>query len=166
MRGAALGLLLLALASCSKAPPAPAPPTTASGELERAAIAAGVIPDPNDTDITGLYARDTDRVCVVPDRDGYRIGAFVDYGDAQTCSAKGKVTRAGEKLSIEFEGGCRLDASFDGTSIAFPGEVPAPCRALCGGHASLAALEAERLSDSVSEASTLRDAKSRMLCGG
>jgi hypothetical protein len=160
-----LGLLLM-LAACSKSTPVAAPPTTSSSELERAAIAAGVIPDPNDTDITGLYARDTDRLCVVPDRDGYRIGAFVDYGDAQSCTAKGRVSRSGEKLHIAFDGGCSLDASFDGASIQLPGEVPAPCRTLCTGHASLAALDAERLSDSVSEASTLRDAKGRMLCGG
>ncbi|CAN5546995.1 hypothetical protein BH09PSE4_BH09PSE4_05470 [soil metagenome] len=165
MKHLALVALIL-LAGCSKPQPAKSPQTSASSDLERAAIAAGVIPDPDDTDITGLYARDTDRVCIVPDSYGYKIGAFVDYGESQTCSARGQVTRVGETLHVEFNDGCSFDASFDGTNVIFPGNVPDACQKSCSGRASLGALEAERLSEAVSEASTMRDSKGRLLCGG
>lgn len=147
--------------------------TTGSGnsqaampELERAAISAGVIPDPANTDITGLYARDTDRVCVVPDRLNFRLGAFVDYGDGQNCSGFGVLTRVGENLHVVFNGvvGCDFDARFEGDRIVFPGRLPAACGKLCSRRASFAALDVSRLSQSVSEASTLRSANGKLLC--
>ncbi len=156
------------LAGCSSQPTkvTKAQPSS-SVDLESAAIEAGVIPDPANTDITGLYARDTDRVCVVPDRLNYRIGAFVDYGDQQSCSGSGTVSRVGENLHITFNGadGCDFDARFEGDRIVFPGRLPQACEKLCSRRASLAALDVRRLSESVSEASTLRDSKARLLCG-
>ncbi len=161
------GLGLIALVGCSteSATPPSAKPTEAP-DLETAAIAAGVIADPANTDMTGLYARDTDRVCVVPDRLNYRIGAFVDYGDQQNCSGSGTVTRVGEALHISFAGasGCDFDARFEGDRIVFPGRMPQACERLCGKRASFAALDVRRLSDSVSEATTLRDSKRKLLC--
>jgi len=157
---------LIVLASCSdEAPKAPAARPVPT-DLESAAIAAGVIPDPANTDITGLYARDTDRLCVVPDRLNFRIGAFVDYGDQQNCSGSGTVTRVGENLHVVFNGadGCDFDARFEGDRIVFPGRLPQACEKLCSRRASLAALDVSRLSQSVSEASTLRDAKGKLFC--
>ena len=162
------GLLLAVLfvAGCSGDEPPPTSNVAAATGLEAAAIEAGVIPDPNNTDITGLYARDTDRVCVVPSATAYRIGVYVDYGDRVTCGGSGTVTRAGEKLQLEFDGtdGCSFEARFEGDRIVFPGRVPDACQKLCTQRASLAALDVGRLSDSVSEASTLRDGKGRLLC--
>lgn len=159
------GLLMLSACSSESAAPPRASATTAP-DLETAAIAAGVIADPANTDMTGLYARDTDRVCVVPDRLNFRIGAFVDYGDQQNCSGSGTVTRVGEALHITFAGapGCDFDARFEGDRIVFPGRMPQACEKLCGRRASFAALDVRRLSDSVSEASTLRDSKRKLLC--
>lgn len=166
-RVALVGLILL-VAACHRDAAAPAPPaaTTASG-LEAAAIQAGVIPDPNSTDPTGLYARDTDRMCLVPIATAYRIGVFVDYGDDQRCGGSGIATRVGETLHVELGNGsgCSFDARFEGDRIVFPGRVPDACRQICERRASIAALDVGRLSDSVSEASTLRDAKGRLLCG-
>ena len=167
MKKVVLTVLMVGLAGCSGEPsPTPRASATIAPDLESAAIAAGVIPDPANTDITGLYARDTDRVCVVPDRLNYRIGAFVDYGDQQNCSGTGTVTRAGEDLHIAFSGadGCDFDARFEGDRIVFPGVLPKACEKLCAQRASFAALDVRRLSDSISEASTLRDAKRRLLC--
>lgn len=160
-----LGFALLTACS-GEAPMSPRPKATTAPDLETAAIAAGVIADPANTDMTGLYARDTDRVCVVPDRLNYRIGAFVDYGDQQNCSGSGTVTRVGEALHITFAGapGCDFDARFEGDRIVFPGRMPQACEKLCGRRASFAALDVRRLSDSVSEASTLRDSKRKLLC--
>ena len=169
MRSIFPGLLLVAIVSaCSD--DAGQSPTAKRGtppDLETAAIAAGVIADPDGTDPTGLYARDTDRVCIIPARVDFRIGVFVDYGEQQACSGSGAVTRAGESLHVRFDAapGCDFDARFEGDRIVFPGRVPEACAKLCQGRASLAALNGERLSDSVSEASTLRDAKGRLLCG-
>jgi hypothetical protein len=158
--------LLLLLAGCGRDEPKPASNATAASGLEAAAIEAGVIPDPNNTDITGLYARDTDRVCVVPTATAYRVGVFVDYGDKVSCGGSGTVTRVGEKLQLEFDGaeGCSFEARFEGDRIVFPGRLPDACQKLCAQRASMAALDVSRLSESVSEASTLRDGKGKLLC--
>lgn len=166
MKRPLFALALLAGCSQQSQQPAATPPTPAS-ELEAAAIEAGVVADPNSTDIVGLYARDTDRVCIVPSATAYRIGVFVDYGDDQACSGSGVVDHVGEQLSVNFPAtpGCTFDARFEGDHIVFPATVPEACAKLCQQRASLAALTVDRLSDSVSEASTLRDAKGRLLCG-
>ena len=92
--------LLLLLAACSAQAPqkAEGPP-----DLEAAAIRAGLIPDPQRGDIAGLYARDTDRLCIVRAGRGYRAGAYVDYGDALTCSARGPVARARCTQAVDCE---------------------------------------------------------------
>ena len=138
----------------------------AAPDLESAAIAAGVIPDPTSSDITGLYARDSDRVCIVPEAMNFRIGAFVDYGGAQSCSASGTATRAGEVLHVRFDQaqGCEFDARYEGDRIVFPGRVPAACAKLCTGRASFAALDGALLSNSLSEASAMRNGRGKLLC--
>ncbi len=122
-----------------------------------------------DTDVTGLYARDTDRVCVVKQGTAYRIGAFVDYGDGLSCTGRGTAARSGTTLAIELRGKggatCSFDAKFDGERITFPANVPDACAKLCGPRASFAALEVERLSESAAEAEALRTAEGVRLCG-
>lgn len=161
-------LACLLLAACSKASDKPTATVAPASGLEAAAIDAGVIADPASTDIAGLYARDTDRVCIVPNATAYRIGVFVDYGENQTCGASGVVSHVGETLNVDFPQapGCNFDARFEGDRIVFPGEVPRACSDICRGRASVAALDLERLSESVSEASTLRDARGKLLCSG
>lgn len=162
-----LGLSLL-LAACSggKVPAnAPEPPQ----DLEKAAIERGLVRNPADTDIAGLYARDTDRVCIVPDEAlGYRIGAFVDYGDRITCSGSGRVSRVGAALHVEFgeDGSCSFDARYDGDKIAFPGALPDGCNKYCAKRASYAGMEVTRLSESAAEAAAMRDTNGKRLCGG
>lgn len=163
-------LLLLLLAGCSRHDASAIDADSPGGRLEAAAVARGLVPDPN-ASIVGAWARDTDRVCVVPgDESGggggeQRIGALVDYGEGQGCAASGTVKRSGGRLDIRF-GGCRMTAGFDGARIVFPPEVPAECDRLCVGRASLAALAVDRQSASVSEAGTLRTPGGRSLCAG
>jgi len=161
-------LALLLLAGCGRHGGTSNAAAPAPNDLESAAIAAGVIPDPKSADITGLYARETDRMCVVPSSDAFRVGVFVDYDDNQNCSGTGTVTRAGETLHLEMDNapGCSFDAQFEGDRIVFPGRLPSACDHLCKGRASMTALNLDRLSESASEASTLRDGKGRLLCGG
>src|SRR3546814_11770134 len=75
-----------------------------SGDLEAAAIAVGVIPDPASTDPTGLYARATDRICVLPAPRDFTIGIDMDYGDGQHCTASGTARREGELLRVTLAG--------------------------------------------------------------
>ena len=171
MKRVALAALLL-LAACHRGDPQPTATAAAAPQgLEAAAIQAGVIPDPANTDITGLYARENDRVCIVPSATAYRIGVFVDYDETQNCGGSGTVTRVGETLHVTLgQGGsaadCSFDARFEGDRIVFPARVPEACAKVCVRRASVAALDVARLSGSVSEASTLRDAKGRLLCSG
>ena len=156
---------LLALAACHAGQPVPQATATPSS-LEAAAIEAGIIADPANTDPTGLYSRDRDRICVVPSATAFRVGIYVDYGDAYYCSGQGEATRAGETLHVELANApeCNFDAGFDGDRIVVPGRLPDACRKACSPRASLAGLSVERMSDSPSEASALRDGKGRTLC--
>ncbi|ATY31392.1 hypothetical protein [Sphingomonas psychrotolerans] len=161
MRVLALALLLAACSGGQEGGNAPAPQ-----DLESAAIERGLVRDPDDSDLTGLYARDTDRVCVVRAGSAYRIGAFVDYGDRITCSGSGTVERSGATLKVALgKQGCRFDAQYDGDRIKFPGTLPDACKPLCARRASFTGLEVTRLSESTAEAAAMRDASGRRLCG-
>lgn len=156
--------MLAALASCPRDEPrmrAPAAP-----DLETAAILRGLVRDPADRDIVGLYARDTDRVCIVRRGGRYQIGATVDFGDGQGCSAAGRVSRSGANLRVVLGDDCRFDAQFDGDRITFPAKLPDGCAAACGNRATMEALAAERLSESVAEAATMRAASGVTPCAG
>jgi hypothetical protein len=158
-------LLLLLLSGCGETATERA--DTPGAALEAAAVAEGLIADPARASVAGSWARDSDRVCVVgPERGEQRIGAVVDYGDGVGCGAGGTVRRNGDRLKVALGPDCRFDAQFDGERIVFPSEMPDACEAFCTGRASLAALTVERLSDSASEAETLRDRRGKPLCGG
>ena len=169
MTRAWLGLFLLLAACGAPSERNASAPLDPPLDLETAARERGLVQDPDDIDVTGIYARDTDRLCVVPQGGAYRLGAFVDYGNRNGCSGAGRATRVGETLHIDFDtrgkgSGCSFDARYDGDSVRFPGQLPEGCSTLCQGRASFAALGATRLSDSEAEASALRDLKGRTLC--
>jgi hypothetical protein len=156
--------LLLALAACSAGQGGSN--SQAPQDLESAAIERGLVRDPDDSDLTGLYARDTDRICVVRAGSAYRIGAHVDYGDRITCSGSGTVERNGATLKVTLgKQGCSFDAQYDGDRIKFPGVLPDACKQLCARRASFSGVEVARLSESAAEAAAMRDASGRRLCG-
>ena len=152
--------LLLALTACQRAEPVA---DTPGARLEAAAVARGLVPDPRHGTPVGSWAGETDRLCIVPAARDLRIGAGIDYGEGQRCAAAGTAKRAGDRLHVRF-GDCRFDASYDGERISFPPELPEACQRLCTGRASLTALSVERLSESASEAATLRAPDGRLLC--
>ncbi|HVF95577.1 MAG TPA: hypothetical protein VM900_14795 [Sphingomonas sp.] len=161
----ALVLVAVLLAACGQQQPA-AVPDTPGARLERAARAAGLVPDPQRGTLVGSWSRDADRLCIVPgDRGAYRVGAIVDYGEGQSCIASGTAKRSGAALDIRF-GACRVQAGYDGSRIVFPAELSADCAATCAGRASFAALTVDRVSESVAEASTLRSPAGKLLCAG
>lgn len=139
----------------------------AGARLEKAAIAAGLVIDPESTSLQGSWARDDDRMCIVPGEEAGadRIGILLDYGPGNGCSAAGSVRRRRSGDLAVTLGSCRFDAQFDGERIVFPADLPEPCAALCTGRATLAAMSVERLSASVAEARTLRAADQAPLCG-
>ena len=155
-------LLALTLGGCGTEP-SNAVADSRGARLEAAAQTAGIVSDPN-APLQGSWARDTDRVCVFGTGKTSRVGVSVDYGEDQTCAASGTVSRSGDVLKLAF-GACTFDARFDGDRIVFPAEVPAACESLCTGRASLAAVTVERLSESRSEAATLRSSGGKLLCG-
>jgi hypothetical protein len=156
-------LLAVMLSGCGRGPTTTAVVDSAGARLEAAAETAGIVPDPK-APLQGSWARDTDRVCVVGTEKAARIGVSVDYGEDQACAESGTVERSGDALKLAF-GTCKFDARFDGDRIVFPAEVPEACESLCTGRASLAALTVDRLSESRSEAATLRSTKGKLLCG-
>ncbi|UZK69726.1 hypothetical protein OKW76_01185 [Sphingomonas sp. S1-29] len=151
----------LILAACSgESPRNPAEPL----DLETAAIERGLVRDPDDVSLAGLYARDTDRLCLIGEGGAYRIGATVDYGQGVDCSARGTATRAGSTLRVELGDGCAFDATIAGERIVFPPRVPKACARRCRSRASLGALTVDRLSGVEAEARALRDPRGRPLC--
>lgn len=162
MRRSPLPLFAVLLSGCGQGPAKTTIPDSAGARLETAAQAAGLVADPN-APLEGYWARDTDRVCVVGTQRTNRIGVSVDYGEDQTCAASGTVERTARALKIKL-GTCAFDARSDGDRIIFPAELPEACDLLCSGRASLAALSVDRVSESRSEASTLRSTKGRLLC--
>ncbi|MCP8889619.1 hypothetical protein [Sphingomonas faeni] len=155
-------LLALVLCACGREP-SNVVADSAGARLEAAAETAGIVPDPN-APLQGSWARDTDRVCVVGTEKTARIGVSVDYGEDQGCAASGTVERSGDALKLAF-GACKFDARFDGDRIVFPSEIPEACDTLCTGRASLAAVTVDRISESPSEASTLRSTGGRSSAG-
>jgi hypothetical protein len=158
-------LAALLLAGCSAhQDSADASTESAGARLEQAAITTGVISDPASADLTGVYARDPERACVVPAAAGFRIGITLDYGRGQQCSARGSLVRDGDVLKIDLGNGCAFDARFDGQGISFPGALPAGCDTVCTGRASLEGVAVDRLSDSLSEAESVGDSQGHLLC--
>ncbi|WP_440977899.1 hypothetical protein ACQHGV_08735 [Sphingomonas pseudosanguinis] len=141
----------------------------AAGErLEVASIATGLVADPATIPLDGIWARDSDRMCIMPASGGEddaprHIGVLLDYGEGQGCTARGTLSRSGRDLTIVL-GACRFSARLDGDSIQFPAALPATCNGLCTGRATLSALAVERVSASVAEARTLRGPNGTALC--
>ncbi|MBB5698973.1 hypothetical protein [Sphingomonas yantingensis] len=154
----------LLLAGCGQG----APKAGNAVSLEVAARARGLIVDPADAPLTGLYARANDRLCLIEQGGAARIGMVSDYGDGLACAATGVARRSGESLSVELGAAndCAFEAQFDGERIVFPAKLPDSCKRFCDPRASLSAFSVERLSASASEASALRDPRGRLLCPG
>lgn len=161
MRSAALATCLI-LVACG--PPVSSSAVENAGvALERAAVARGLVADPAKVDPIGLYTSDSDSLCVVPAGGGYRVGASIDYGEGQGCSAAG--TASGHAtLAIRFGDACRLTARIEGDRVSFPATVPAGCDRFCTGRASLAALTADRVSGSAAEAESAVTPAGGALC--
>ena len=161
MRIAALSLALLVACSEQSATTEGA----AGPALEDAAIARGLVADPDAVPLTGLFARDADRLCLRARRgEAAIVGVSIDYGTGNGCSARGTATRVGGGMAIDLGNACRFDAEYDGDVIRFPGALPEGCADLCRGNASMAGMAAERLSHASGEVSAFKDRSGRFPC--
>jgi hypothetical protein len=131
--------------------------------LEQAALSAGIVADPANLNPAGAYASETDRVCIVPRDQDYRIGASVEYGEGQSCIARGVASGRGT-LRIDFGEACRFEASLDGGRIVFPAVLPPACDRRCTGRATLTAINAGLLSNAEAEARAMRAPDGEPLC--
>lgn len=160
MRIAVAALVLVA--ACSQQ--AAQAPDEAGPSLEAAAIARGLVPDPDATPLTGLFARDADRLCLHDRAGGAVVGISIDYGAGNGCTARGTATRRDDGLTLDFGEACRFDAEYDGAVVRFPGALPDGCADLCRGNASLAGMATERLSHSAGEVAAFRDRRGQFPC--
>lgn len=156
-------LAFVLLAACSE--PEEEAPDAAGPALEDAAVARGLVPDPDAAPLTGLFARDADRLCLREGGDARAIvGISIDYGAGNGCSARGTAQRNGDGLTLDLGEACRFDAEYDGEIVRFPGALPDGCADLCRGNASLAGMATERLSHSAGEVAAFRDRRGRFPC--
>ena len=161
MRIAALAFVLLA--ACSE--PVAEAPDAAGPALESAAVVRGLVADPDVVALTGLFARDADRLCLREREDARAVvGISIDYGAGNGCSARGTVQRRDGGLTLDFGEACRFDAEYDGEVVRFPGALPDGCADVCRGNASLAGMATERLSHSSGEVAAFRDRRGRFPC--
>lgn len=119
--------------------------------LEAAARDAGVVADAGATPPVGsferIHAAGRDSLCVTG-RDGeYRFAMVASFGTTLTCEGEGELAHDGERLRLAFdEGGCSIDAGYDGDRVSLAGAVPDECSSLCGPRASFSGVAVDRVS--------------------
>lgn len=114
--------------------PVAAEPTS----LEKAAIAAGVIPDIRNVTLSGAFERRSDlgidRFCAVGnDPKGYQVGMIAVFGPDSKCEGSGEAERDGEavRITLTSKKACSFTASFDGVELKLPGGLPEDCASYC-----------------------------------
>ncbi len=164
----------ISLAGCDGASLAPASDAASNSELERAAIDAGIIVDPANLDLAGLYEAgselNNDRFCAVRDEDNYKVGLMVYYGSDQMCAGQGQAVLDGESVLITIaaqdddEETCEITAIFDGEQIAFPGSISNNCARLCSQRASMAGVSIPLVESGSKSAARAKDAEANRMC--
>jgi hypothetical protein len=112
--------------------------------LDEQAIAAGVMPDPDEVEFAGRFETrsdlGTDKFCAVGDgSDNYKVGFLAIFGPDSKCEGKGTATVDGDKVRITLSGeeDCAFDARYDGIELRFAGAVESGCASYCSDRASL-----------------------------
>lgn len=142
MRGCA-ALALLILAACdSQQNTAPVGETASA--LDDQAVAAGILPDPDNLSLAGQFETRSelgiDKFCATGSGDDFDIGVLAVFGPESKCEAQGTAKLDEEQLRISFSGqeSCDFNAEYDGVAVRFPGAMPEGCSSYCTKRASFA----------------------------
>jgi hypothetical protein len=143
---AAFALTYLLLGGCDKAgaPVLGGDDKDAGSALDKQAIAAGIMPDPDNFDLGGRFETrselGTDKFCAVAKGSRqFAIGLIAVFGPESKCEGQGTASSDGEKVKITLSGkkACAFDAEFDGVELRIPGSIEAGCASYCSDRASL-----------------------------
>ncbi len=115
----------------------------AGSELDKQAIAKGLLPDPNSRSLIGRFETRSelgiDKFCAVQGSGGFRFGMLAVFGPESKCEGTGSAKFNGDKVSLSFDGkeNCKFDAEFDGIALRFPGSIGEGCSNYCSARASM-----------------------------
>jgi len=146
-----VSLLVLSNCSVSKESENNLEDTESSQSLDEAAIAAGILPDPDNIKLEGRFeARNdigTDKFCSIKNNDGsYNIGILAVFGAESICEGQGKARLDGDEVIISLDQTsrqndnnepCEFTATYDGISLQIPGILAQSCAKSCNNLASL-----------------------------
>jgi hypothetical protein len=141
----AIALMCFALLSaCSENAPAGLGGGDAGSALDEQAVAAGIMPNPDDVEFAGRFETrsdlGTDKFCAVGGGSKqFEIGFLAVFGPESKCEGTGKASVDGEKVRITLtgKGNCAFDARYDGIELRFPGVVENGCASYCSARANL-----------------------------
>jgi hypothetical protein len=113
-------------------------------ELDAAAIEAGIMPDPDKTDLAGRFETrselGTDKFCAVGQgTKQFVVGFLAVFGPESKCEGRGTASVAGDKVRVTLtgKGKCSFEGRYDGIELRFPGTVEAGCATYCSLRANL-----------------------------
>ena len=138
-------LALLLLPACNgKAPTASDTQKDAGSALDEKAIAAGILPDPDNLEFSGRFETrselGTDKFCAVSNGTRqFNIGVLAVFGPESKCEARGTALTDGDTVRITLNGkeSCAFEAHYDGVELRFPGSIESGCSTYCSDRASL-----------------------------
>jgi len=116
----------------------------AGSALDEQAIAAGIMPDPDEVELAGRFETRSelgiDKFCAVAKgAKQFNIGFLAVFGPESKCEGTGTAVVENEKVRITLsgKGSCAFDARYDGIEMRFPGLVESGCASYCSDRASL-----------------------------
>ena len=114
--------------------------------LDKRAIQAGILPDPEKNDLAGRYETrgdlGVDKFCAVKRSGGsFDIGFLSVSGADSKCEGTGTATVKGERVDVVLngQGDCSFTAQHDGFALKFPAVIDTGCSSYCSEQASFSA---------------------------
>jgi len=147
MRYIALFAAILALAACGGSDDqTSSEKSKAASALDEQAIAAGLLPDPDNLSLAGQFETRSelgvDKFCATGSSGNFDIGVLAVFGPESKCEAQGSASLATDNINIRFRGEeeCQFKAEYDGVEIRFPGALPESCDSYCTKRASFSGM--------------------------
>ena len=133
------GALCCLLLGCGDSLPSlPGGNDDAGAALDVKAVQAGILPDPEKSDLAGRYETrgdlGVDKLCAVKkSADSFDIGFLSVSGSDSKCEATGSAKLNGETVDITLsgQGECKFTARYDGFELRFPAVIGSNCARYC-----------------------------------